>query len=116
MTPSRALDFARAAKDLQMLYPALAFRARSFLAAGSPAEAETVAEELLELWGSKGQLLPASSWVADLAYVLHPLGRGLELQNVAAFVGTQTRWLDAAVAFATGDFCRDRQRSLILRT
>jgi len=100
----RALEFARQAGDLQMLYPALAFRARALLRAGLRDAAAELADELLELWEANRDGLPPSSWVADLASALWPLGRGLELKTIAARVMTRTLWLDAAEAYVQGDF------------
>ena len=99
-----ALEFARRAEDLQMLYPALAFAARAEVEAGSRDAGSRLAGELLELWRSKLDLYPTSSWAIDLACALGPLDRSAELLAVARDVRTRSRWLDAVVAFAGGDF------------
>ncbi len=99
-----ALAFAREARDLQVLYPALAFRARALVAAGRLGEAGRVATELLELWRSKHDVFLVASWVADLAYALLPLGSSSELERCASLTSTRTRWLDAATAFVAQDF------------
>jgi class 3 adenylate cyclase len=101
---AHALEFARGAEDLQMLYPALAFCARAEAEAGTPEAGAEVAGELLDLWQAKLDLYPVSSWAADLACALHALGRSAALLAVTERVRTRTRWLDAVVAFAGGDF------------
>jgi tetratricopeptide (TPR) repeat protein len=100
---ARALDFARKAEDLQMLYPALAFRARALLNVGALTEASDLAEEVRVLWSEKPDLFLASYWVVDLAIVLDALGRGEQVRRAAEAVGTGTRWLDAASAYVEGD-------------
>jgi len=101
----RALGFARRADNPQTLFPALALHARALLADGSAAEPDAAVSELLGLWESRKATL-ASFWTADLAVVLDALGRGDELVGAAAEVSMATRWLDAAQAFARGDFGR----------
>ena len=99
-----ALDFARTAGDLQMLYPALAVSARVEVTAGSLDAGATLADELLALWQSNIDVYPASSWAVDLACALHPLDRGAELARILGSARTPTRWLEAVVPFARGDF------------
>jgi class 3 adenylate cyclase/tetratricopeptide (TPR) repeat protein len=96
----RADAFSRHADDPQNLYPALAFRARALLAAGRKDDASQSLDVLL---GSMREMpsLP-SFWVLDLVVALDALGRADELIEVAA-VAPQTRWLDAALAYARGD-------------
>jgi class 3 adenylate cyclase/tetratricopeptide (TPR) repeat protein len=101
-----ALAFAHEAKDLQVLYPALAFHARALVAAGRPDEAGRVALELLELWRSKRDVFLVSSWVADLAYAALPLGIASELERCSSLTRTRTSWLEAATAFVEEDFAR----------
>ena len=98
-----ALDFGRAAEDLQMLYPVLAFAARAELVAGSLDRGALLADELLALWNANADAYPASAWSVDLAYALDAVGRGAELVETAATVRAKTRWLDAVVAFASDD-------------
>jgi class 3 adenylate cyclase/tetratricopeptide (TPR) repeat protein len=100
----RALAFARAAEDLQMLYPALAFGARAEMTQGSLERGAALADELLALWTSRVHSYPASAWAVDLACALEPVDRGDELVETARSVSAPTRWLDAAVQFVTGDF------------
>jgi class 3 adenylate cyclase/tetratricopeptide (TPR) repeat protein len=101
---ARALDFARVAEDLQMLYPALAFGARAEIAVGSLERGAELAEELLALWTSRVDSYPASAWAVDLVCALEPIDRAAELVDAASALSARTRWLDAAVAFATRDF------------
>jgi tetratricopeptide (TPR) repeat protein len=100
----RALEFARAAEDLQMLYPALAFSARAEIAVGSLERGGDLADELLALWTSKVDSYPTSAWAVDLAYALEPIDRGAALVDAARSVRTPTRWLDAAVALLTAEY------------
>jgi tetratricopeptide (TPR) repeat protein len=98
----KGLGKARQSKDPQNLHPALALCARVAHAAGRSDEAEPLIAELLESW-AEGEVLFSASWTTDLACALSALGRGDEF--VEAFRGAriQTRWLDAAAAYAAGD-------------
>lgn len=100
----RGLEFARLAGDPQALFPALAFAARAALAAGKNEEAEETFDELLHSWAEWDLALP-SAGLPDLGWVAGELGRGGELERVAAGK-TPTRWLDAALAVARGDVVR----------
>jgi class 3 adenylate cyclase/tetratricopeptide (TPR) repeat protein len=99
-----ALEFARAAEDLQMLYPALAVSARAEAIVGSLDTGAILADELLALWQSNIDIYPASAWAVDLACALHPLGRAMDLVEIADSARTKTRWLEAVVPFVRGDF------------
>ena len=99
-----ALQFAREAEDLQMLYPALALSARAHVMTEARDDGATLADELLTVWRSKVEVYPASSWAADLAAALVPLGRGDELIDTARRAPVPSRWLDAVVRFAQRDF------------
>jgi class 3 adenylate cyclase/tetratricopeptide (TPR) repeat protein len=99
-----ALEFARAAKDLQILYPALAFRARVLVAGVEREKAAACADELLALWRERRDVSLAFHWILDLAYAVDRLGRGVELRETAALARTRTRWLEAATAYASGRF------------
>jgi class 3 adenylate cyclase/tetratricopeptide (TPR) repeat protein len=100
----RALEFARGARDPQALFPALAFAARAAAAAGGEAEATEIVDELLRSWEEWDLALP-SAGLADLGIVAHDVGRADELVRVAS-AKTATRWLDAALAAAKGEFAR----------
>jgi class 3 adenylate cyclase/tetratricopeptide (TPR) repeat protein len=101
---AEALEFGRAAEDLQMLYPVLAFAARAQVAAGSLDAGSALADELLELWGSNIAAYPASHWAVDLASALDPLDRGTEILDPAKRVRVRTRWLEAVIAYVCDDF------------
>jgi class 3 adenylate cyclase/tetratricopeptide (TPR) repeat protein len=101
---ARAVDFARSAEDPQMLYPALAFGARAEIAVGSLDQGAALADELLVRWRSSVATYPVSSWAIDLALALDAIGQSDELVRAAGSVALSTRWLDAVVCFATGDF------------
>ena len=101
---AEALSQAQVSNEPQMLYPALAFCARALAVAGENDEAGRVADELMAEWRSKPNLFPASSWIIDLAYALELLGREGELVDVVADGAGSSAWLDAAVAFTSGEF------------
>jgi tetratricopeptide (TPR) repeat protein len=98
----RGLEFARAAGDPQALFPALAFAARAAGAAGKREEAEERFVELLRSWDEWDLALP-SSGLPDLGWVAHDLGRAREFEQIASRK-TPTRWLQAALAVARGDY------------
>src|SRR6266508_2100565 len=105
---ANALEVARVVKDSQVLYPAVAFRADAELAAGRTDEAGALADELLSSWSARPETMLDShlqSFV-DLAVVLSALGRGHELIAIAKNARLQTRWIDAAKAFVSGEFVR----------
>jgi class 3 adenylate cyclase/tetratricopeptide (TPR) repeat protein len=103
-----ALDMARNVRDPQALHPALAFRARAEVAAGRLKEADALAHELLSSWANKPEAMLDSHLQSfiDAAEALRALGRGPELIEVAANAKRQTKWIDAAKAFVSGDFLR----------
>ena len=104
---AQVLDLGRSFGASQLLYPALAFAARTRDAAGAADEAEQLVDELLEAWaGTKRTTLP-SFWVLELALVLRSLGRGRELES-ALEGAPQTRWVDAALAIVADDDARAR--------
>jgi class 3 adenylate cyclase len=100
------LEHARVAKEPQVLYPSLAFRARALLAAGRQQEAGTEANKLLAMLAHQGLLPTAPDWSGDLAVVLQALGRGAELVELLADAKTPTGWFEAASALAAGEFQR----------
>jgi DNA-binding SARP family transcriptional activator/class 3 adenylate cyclase len=100
------LEHARVAKEPQVLYPSLAFRARALLAAGRQQEAGTEANKLLAMLAQQGVLPTAPDWSGDLAVVLQALGRGAELVELLADAKTLTGWFEAAAALADGEFQR----------
>jgi class 3 adenylate cyclase/tetratricopeptide (TPR) repeat protein len=101
---ARAIEFARSAEEPQVLYPALAFGARAEVLVGSVDVGAVLADELLGLWRSKVDAYPASSWAVDLTFALEALGRQGELIQTASRVSMSTRWLEAVVSFASGEF------------
>jgi DNA-binding SARP family transcriptional activator/class 3 adenylate cyclase len=100
------LEHARVAKELQVLYPSLAFRARALVVAGRQQEAGTEANKLLAMLAHQGVLPTAPDWSGDLAVVLQALGRGAELVELLADAKTPTGWFEAASALADGEFQR----------
>jgi class 3 adenylate cyclase/tetratricopeptide (TPR) repeat protein len=101
---NRALECARDPGQPQMLCPALAVRARVLAGHDGDGEASRAVDELFALWDEKLDLVPASSWVVDLACALEPLGRAEELRARADRVQLETAWLDAALAYLSGAF------------
>jgi class 3 adenylate cyclase/tetratricopeptide (TPR) repeat protein len=99
---ARGLEFARRAGDPQALFPALAFGARAALADGRSTVADDLVDELLQSWEGWSLALP-SAGVSDLGLVCGALGRADELEAAAAGK-TKTRWLEAALTAAHGNF------------
>jgi class 3 adenylate cyclase len=97
------LEFARGVDDQQQLMPALASHACVLVRAGLPSDAGRLVDEYLELHDER------TYSVADLALALSLLGRGAELASLR--LGPEpSRWVDAAVAFAEGDFATAADR------
>jgi tetratricopeptide (TPR) repeat protein len=99
------LELARSIGDPQVLYPALAFAARAARTTERVDKAVSLLDELLDLWREKpGTVLQShlQSFV-DAAEVLYALGRGSELEALAA-EQVQTQWIDAATAYVRGNF------------
>jgi tetratricopeptide (TPR) repeat protein len=94
---ARAVELGRRAGYPEMLVPALALHASILAASGQPDAAIASAEELLSLWPER---CPSSYWLADLAFVLHRLGRSGRLLDAIGRAKTETRWLEAATAVA----------------
>jgi len=101
-----AVALAEQTREPHQLQPAVAFHAHALLAAGSVEEAGARASELLAMLAEQRSLAAEADCAGDLAVVLHALGRGAELVQLAARVATPTPWLQAATAVATGDFER----------
>jgi predicted ATPase/class 3 adenylate cyclase len=101
---AQGLETARAAKDTQVLYPALAFRGRALAAAGHAPEAgEAIGELLSRLTGEEWSM--AYFWI-DLAFALHDLGRVEDLRAAVDRVKNPTRWVGVADAIARGELER----------
>jgi DNA-binding SARP family transcriptional activator/class 3 adenylate cyclase len=101
---TKGLEAARVIQDPQVLNPAIAFAATVALAAGNADQAATLASELLTRLAKQAGALLGADWPVDLAIVLAELGRGQELVELAARSRPPTAWLDAAAAFAAGEF------------
>jgi class 3 adenylate cyclase/tetratricopeptide (TPR) repeat protein len=98
---AEGLESARAAKDTQVLYPALAFHGRALAAAGHADEAgEPIGELLSRLTGEESSM--AYFWI-DLAFALHDLGRVEDLRAAVDRVKNPTRWVGVADAIARGE-------------
>jgi len=95
----RATELTRAVKDPQAVYPAIAFEARVELAAGNPKAANSLADELLAMWGDRG----AGFELVDSAWALAGLGRADELMAAVQRARAQTLWHEAARRIASGD-------------
>ncbi len=97
------LEFARGVDDHQQLMPALASHACVLVRAGLPSDAGRLVDEYLELHDER------TYSVADLALALSLLGRSGELASLR--LGPEpSRWVEAAVAFAEGDFATAAER------
>jgi tetratricopeptide (TPR) repeat protein len=99
---TRLCGFARQARDLQSMLPALALRARLLASAGRDEEAWEDVAELLGVW-RQSEVRLGSYWTADLAFAASRLGRDEAL--LAALAGApSTPWVEAARAVATAEF------------
>jgi tetratricopeptide (TPR) repeat protein len=97
---AQGLENARAAKDTQVLYPALAFRGRALAAVGHAHEAgEPIGELLSRLTGEEWSM--AYFWI-DLAFALQDLGRLEDLRAAVDRVKNPTRWVGVADAVGHG--------------
>ena len=76
------------------------------LSAGYTDEGAAYADELVALVRARDAADAPSTWVFDLAVALTSLGRGEELLGLAAGLTPPTRWLEAAVAYASGDLAQ----------
>jgi class 3 adenylate cyclase/tetratricopeptide (TPR) repeat protein len=111
---AQGLENARAAKDTQVLYPALAFRGRALAEAGHAGEAgEPIGELLARLTGEEWSM--AYFWI-DLAFALHDLGRLEDLRAAVGRVENHTRWVGAADAIARGELERAANRCVEIGT
>jgi class 3 adenylate cyclase/tetratricopeptide (TPR) repeat protein len=102
---ARATAFARETHEPQHVFPALALLARTVVESGESEQGSRLFDELLERWRTSPGTF-ASSWVANAAPAAQACGRGPDLVAAAKGVSVQTRWLEAAVAYASGDFLR----------
>jgi class 3 adenylate cyclase/tetratricopeptide (TPR) repeat protein len=99
---TRLRDFAREARDLQSMFPALALRARILASAGRYEQARADAAELLRIW-QQSDVSIGSYWTADLAFAVSQLGRDEDLLAPLA-AAPPTPWVAAARAVATWEF------------
>ncbi len=98
-----ALDAARARMEVQGLHPALAIHARASLAASARAEALGAVVELLERFAAEGSQ-QLSGTLPDFVVAAVELGRADAFRQAIATIKKPTPWIDAARAFADGDF------------
>ena len=100
----KGAEFARAAKDLQLVHPNLGFSARVHAVAGERAAAEALAEEVLATAPMIG------FYATELAWAMRELGRGDEFVERAFAPQSPEResspWRAAACAVAAGDLER----------
>jgi hypothetical protein len=92
-------------KDPQVLWPGLVFTAR-VCALEDPQRALELAREVLSGWQELGLASGGSEWLGELAIVLDVVGKQDEFLEAHADEKTSTPWLDAAAAYAAGDFDR----------
>ena len=97
-----AAELARAEGDPQIVFPALATRARVLLECGREAEAAALADELLERW-SENSASTVGPWMTELAPVLAAVGGEQKLLVAFERASLRTRWLEAAAKLARGD-------------
>ena len=99
----KAVEVGRASSDLQALHPALAVHARTGLAAGERTAALEAVDELLDRFAAEGSQQVSAS-LPDLAATAVELDRADAFRQAIATLKKQTPWIDAARAFADGDF------------
>ncbi len=99
----RAVPLARLAKDPQIVYATLAISGYVALAAGEERVAAAHAEEVVAALHAGTSIGDSLSRLPYVSWTLSDLGHGDEL--VAALEKQpQSKWVDAARAFATGEF------------
>jgi class 3 adenylate cyclase/tetratricopeptide (TPR) repeat protein len=100
----RAIVRARLGKDPQLMWPVLSFGARVY-ASSDADRAIAFMNELLSEWKALAYAIPmASDWLGDLAIGLDALDLAEELVEAAAAAKSINPWLEAAGAYAAGDF------------
>jgi class 3 adenylate cyclase/tetratricopeptide (TPR) repeat protein len=92
-----ALSYTNRSVDPQILFPALAVRARVLFDLGAKEEAESLLRDLLDRWRSN-PFTPASDWLSYCATTIAGLGRGGEARAAAQAAPVKTRWLEASIA------------------
>jgi class 3 adenylate cyclase/tetratricopeptide (TPR) repeat protein len=95
------LEHARA--ESQYLFPALSFRARALVAAGRRDEGREAVSDVLGRWTSRTTSY-TSFWLADLVVAGCSLGSGSDVLAAVDAIEAPNRWLDAARAYAEGQF------------
>jgi class 3 adenylate cyclase/tetratricopeptide (TPR) repeat protein len=100
----RALELARAAKDVQVLYPALAYRARVLAGTGHVREAAEVIDEFLAFFTGDEWCMDAF-WI-DLSVTLRALGQRQQLLDAVRKVRWPTRWVAVARAIGRDELVR----------
>jgi tetratricopeptide (TPR) repeat protein len=99
----RVIERAEAAKDPQVLWPALAFGARAFLGT-DPQRARRLSSDLLDTWQEHGLRTGSDSeWLSHLAVALVALGEGDRLSRLIAESTVRNPWREAAAAYVSGD-------------
>jgi class 3 adenylate cyclase len=96
------LELGRGVRDPQTLCPALGWTARARLEAGRIGEAAALVDEFFSVW--EGQTSSVWSWAPDIAVALVRLGRGQEMAGITSRARMPTPWLEAAGAYAAGEF------------
>ncbi len=101
---ARALEISRGVGDPQNLVPELALHAFAQSEEGRYDESSVLVDEVLGLW-REARYRP-TWWIVDVAFATAVLGRGDEFLALAGEASPQTRWLEAAVAYVSGDPAR----------
>jgi class 3 adenylate cyclase/tetratricopeptide (TPR) repeat protein len=101
----RAVELARLAQDPQALYPTLAASAYVAVLAGNITTGTSLVDELLDAFRGGTKSGAALDVLTFVAWALHALGRGHEL-DAALKDRRDSRWIEAALAFADGELRR----------
>jgi hypothetical protein len=86
----------------------LSFAAR-VLAGEDASEAYALAHEVLSTWKRSGQASGGCEWLSSVAVVFDRLGKRDELVAALPHAKVTTPWLEAASAYAAGDFTRSAE-------
>jgi tetratricopeptide (TPR) repeat protein len=99
----RSLELARAAKDPQVFWPALAFGARALVRSDQQRADDLLAEILSEWKAQQWSRWAESTWLPDAAVVLPLVGREAQFLEGLGQEGVPSLWRRAAVAYVSGD-------------
>jgi class 3 adenylate cyclase/tetratricopeptide (TPR) repeat protein len=101
----RALELSEDTKDPQTVVPAVSLAAR-VTAMVDPRLGNDLASGLLAGWREESGISGEGDWLADLAVAAAALGLGGEFVDVASRERLLTPWVEAAIAYVSGEPAR----------